>query len=233
MYRDVGEPATAIEGCESCNEGRARGHYRDVGLKIVAMPLPSDEGELIAACIRGDQAAERALLRREYPRVNATICRILGSTREADDLVQETFVSVFRGLPKFRRESKLASWIDRIAVRIVFEHIAARKRHPVLLETVPEASNADDTPYDRANAREGLRRLYAVLAHLKPDARTAFALYAIDGRSIAEVAMLTNTSTIAAKLRIWRARREVARRASADPVLGDYLVQGGDPEDEP
>lgn len=194
-----------------------------MGLEIVAKPVTVDEDELLAACLRGERAAERALFRREYARVNATVYRILGSTRDTDDLVQETFIAVFRALPRFRRESKLSTWIDRIAVRVVFQHIAARKRIPVPVEVVSDVEDRHGPLDDRAHARAGLRRLYEALGHLKPDARMAFSLYAIDGRSIAEVAQLTETTTIAAKVRIWRARRDIERRAAKDPILADYL----------
>jgi RNA polymerase sigma-70 factor (ECF subfamily) len=183
----------------------------------------ADEAALIAACVRGDRDAERTLFRREYPRINATIYRILGSTRDTDDLVQETFIAVFRALPKFRGESKLSTWIDRIAVRVVFAHIGQRKRQPVPLEIVPELPDGAAGLDERAEARAGLRRLYEALGRLKPDARLAFSLYAIDGRSIAEVAELVGTSVVTAKLRIWRARREIAKRAAADPVLSALL----------
>ena len=197
------------------------------------MTIPADdEGALIAACVRGERAAERALFRREYSRVNATVYRILGSTHETDDLVQETFIAVFRALPQFRGDSKLSTWIDRIAVRLVFQHIAARKRRALVpLESIPDPDDRIGLLADRIHARDGLRRLYEALDELKPDARTAFALYAIDGRSIAEVAALTQTSAIAAKLRIWRARREIMRRAADDPVLAGFI--GGLHEERP
>ena len=180
-----------------------------------------DEEALIAGCVRGDRESERALFRQEYPRVNATVFRLIGGSRDADDLVQETFIAVFRALPRFRGEAKLSTWIDRIAVRVVFAHIRQRHRVPVPSELFEiEAPVAG--PDDRAHAREGLRRLYAVLARLKPEARLAFALYAIDGRSIAEVAELTDSTQVSAKLRIWRARREVEKRAANDPVLRQF-----------
>ncbi|HLL21994.1 MAG TPA: sigma-70 region 4 domain-containing protein, partial [Kofleriaceae bacterium] len=83
---------------------------------------------------------------------------------------------------------------------------------------------------DQANARDGLRRLYGALAELTPEARTAYALYAIDGRSINEVAEMTGSTKITAKVRIWRARREIERRAAEDPVLNELLELGRDPE---
>lgn len=191
-------------------------------LTLVAPPSTRTDAELIAACVAGDERAQRELFRREYPRVNATIYRLLGSTRDVDDLAQEAFIAVFRALSTFRGDSKLSTWIDRIAVRVVFHHIRARKP-TVSLDVLPERASGADCN-DQVHARDGLRRLYAVLATMSPDARAAFALYAIDGRSIAEVAEITNTSVVAAKLRIWRARREVTRQAVADPVLTEFIA---------
>jgi RNA polymerase sigma-70 factor (ECF subfamily) len=193
--------------------------------------VPLTDAELIAACVAGDGAAQRLLFRREYPRVNATVYRIVGSARDADDLVQETFIAVFRGLQRFRGESKLATWIDRIAVRVVFHHLRGRGQPMLPLDVVvEEASGGSMTMDDHAHARDGLRRLYSALAELTPESRTAFALFAIDGRSIAEVAKLTQTSFVAAKCRIWRARRELMKRAAEDPVLAELVRGQGEDE---
>jgi RNA polymerase sigma-70 factor, ECF subfamily len=197
-----------------------------VGLTLVERPAPQTDEELIAACIAGDAAAQRLLFRREYSRVNATVYRIVGSARDADDLVQETFIAVFRGLPRFRGESKLSTWIDRIAVRVVFHRLRQNKRIPIPLDVVDPEEIASDV-HEQAQAREALRRLYDVLSELTPETRTAFALFSIDGRTIAEVARLTGTTVVAAKCRIWRARRQLSKRAAEDPVLAE-LVRDGD-----
>ncbi|MGE5184564.1 MAG: RNA polymerase sigma factor [Acidobacteriota bacterium] len=195
-----------------------------MGLSIVERPPPADDTQLIAACIAGDIAAQRTLFRREYARVNATVFRVLGNTRDADDLVQETFIAVFRGLPRFRGDSKLATWIDRIAVRVVCQHLAARKA-TVSLDVIGDVEDRGGPTDAQVHARDGLRRLYAALAQLTPEQRTAFALYAIDGRSIADVARLTGVTQVTAKLRIWRARRELERRAARDPVLAELVKE--------
>ena len=189
---------------------------------LVIPTSPASDAELVAASLAGDEPAQRVLFRREYPRVHATVYRLLGNLREVDDLVQETFIAAFRALATFRGDAKLSTWIDRIAVRVVFHHIRARKV-TVSLESVREPGTSGEIE-DQTHARDGLRRLYAVLATMSPDARAAFALYAIDGRSIAEVAAVTGTTMVAAKLRIWRARREVTRQAEADPVLAEFLT---------
>lgn len=179
--------------------------------------------ELIAACLAGDRAAQRALFRREYPRVHATVYRIIGASAHVDDMVQETFIAVFRALGTFRGEAKLSTWIDRIAVRVVFQHLRGRKP-TVALDVIGDVAGGGGAVDEQAHAREGLRRLYAALGELSPEARTAFALYAIDGRSIADVARLTCTTEVTAKVRIWRARREIERRAAIDPVLAVFVA---------
>jgi len=201
-----------------------------VPLKLVPRSEPTDDGELIAACIEGDKQAQRTLFRREYPRVQATVYRILGNTRDVDDLVQETFIAMFRALPTFRRDSRLSTWIDRIAVRGVFHHLRTKKAtSTIALDAIGDIDGGGRVD-EQAQARDGLRRLYASLAKLTPEARTAYALYAIDGRSIAEVAEITGSTKITAKTRIWRARREVERRAAADPVLAELLELGREVE---
>lgn len=124
-------------------------------------PVLQDDSALIAACIRGEASAQRTLFKREYQRVFKTVARLMGSNRDVDDLVQETFVSVFRALGSFRGEAKLSTWIDRIAVRAVFHHLRAKKR-TVSLDVVGELEDGTAGVEDKAQAREGLRRLYAV-----------------------------------------------------------------------
>lgn len=178
------------------------------------------ESELIAAAARGEMAAQRALFRREYARVFARVSRMPGTGSDVDDLVQETFIAVFGALPRFRREAKLSTWIDRIAVNVVLQHL--RRQRPPLQPALAPAS-AKDRIVEQAAARQGLRRLAVELADMTPASRLAFALYAIDGQSINQVAALTRSSQIAAKVRIWRARREVERRIDLDPVLAELL----------
>jgi RNA polymerase sigma-70 factor, ECF subfamily len=194
-----------------------------VALSVVDRPEASSDAELVAACVAGDAAAQRRLCMREYDRVNAIIFRILGSTRDADDLIQETFIAMFRGLPKFRGDSKLSTWIDKIAVRVVFAHIRTRKASPVSLDVIGDVDAGAGTVDARAHAREGLRRLYAALGELTPEHRVAFSLYSIDGRTIPEVAQLIGTSTVTAKLRIWRARRRLRAKIADDPILGEFV----------
>ncbi|MEM9491548.1 MAG: RNA polymerase sigma factor [Myxococcota bacterium] len=192
---------------------------------------------LVDRCLDGEQAAARELFRRQRGRVQASLYRILGSNRDMDDLLQETFIQVFRSLGSFRGESRLATWIDRIAVRAAYRHLSRSRNQltPVPLDIVDASASGDvpgvgaepagrrAEPFGQTVAREGVRRLYAALAQLPAKGRIAFALHAIDGRPVAEVARLVAASETATKLRIWRARRALERIAADDPILREFL----------
>jgi len=100
----------------------------------------------------------------------------------------------------------------------------------VALALVEESVASDVDVRRHAQVREAARRLYAALDRIEAKQRIAFALGVIDGKSLTEVAAITETTLFAVKTRVWRARRELMRRASKDAVLSAYLeeLQGGE-----
>lgn len=180
---------------------------------------------LVDRCLEGEQAAARELFRVHQGRVQASLYRVLGSNRDMDDLLQETFIQVFKSLPRFRGESRLATWIDRIAVRVAYKYIARKKNQRLTLTVDEDMPVQTVEPTDRMVAREGVRRLYRALDQLSPAARIAFSLHAIDGRSVAEVADCIGASVTATKLRIWRARRALYKHAASDAILAQFLEE--------
>ena len=177
---------------------------------------------LVDRCLSGEAAAARELFRQRHRRVHATLYRVLGRNRDIDDLVQDTFIEVFKSLQGFRGEALLSTWIDRITVRVAYRYLSKNKTATLTTELAAEPRDVIGTD-QRAFAREGVRRLYAALAEMSATARVAFALHEIDGRSVAEVAAVVGASVTATKLRIWRARRALMRRAIEDPVLSEFL----------
>jgi RNA polymerase sigma-70 factor, ECF subfamily len=178
---------------------------------------------LVDRCLDGEQAAARELFRRQRGRVQATLYRILGSNRDMDDLLQETFIQIFRSLDSFRGEARLSTWIDRIAVRVAYRYLSSKRRSLLTVEMIDEPDGPRSQPDRRALAREGVRRFYAALAEQPAGGRIAFALHEIEGRSVAEVAAIIGASTTATKLRIWRTRRALMKQAAQDPILAEFL----------
>lgn len=190
---------------------------------------------LVDRCLTGEPAATRELFRRHRGRVHACLYRVLGTNRDMDDLLQEAFLQVFQSLRGWRAEASLATWIDRVAVRVAYRYLSQRKRRiatdPLDDEDGPAmaaAPVAEAQGARRQLARDGVKRLYAVLDELSPAARLAFSLHEIDGRSISETAELVGSSVTATKLRVWRARNRVQAAAAADPILSEFLEPAGE-----
>jgi RNA polymerase sigma-70 factor (ECF subfamily) len=176
----------------------------------------------------GDRAAQRELFHSLKNAVHHTLYRILGANRDIEDLIQDAFLEIFRALPSFRGDSSLGRWAQTIATRTAYLSIERRKPAAVDLEVVEdEIVDRDPDAHRVAQARQAARRLYAALDKIDAKQRIAFALAVIDGLSLAEVAVLTESSLVAVKTRVWRARRDLMRRAHKDPVLASYLAEFG------
>jgi RNA polymerase sigma-70 factor (ECF subfamily) len=185
--------------------------------------------ELAQRAASGDRAAQRELFLEQRTNVHRALFRILGGNREIEDLLQDSFIEIFRALPSFRGDSTLGRWCQTIAVRVAY--LAISRRHPptVELALVEDTVPSDADVRRHVQVREAARRLYAALDRIEAKQRIAFALAVIDGKSLAEVAQLTDSSVFAIKTRVWRARRELMRRAGKDAVLTAYLqdLEGG------
>ncbi len=178
----------------------------------------------------GDRAAQRELFAAQKTSVHHTLFRILGNNRDLEDLVQDAFLEIFRALPSFRGDSTLTRWCQTIATRTAYLAISRRKPPSIDLALVEEIVASDANTHRIAQMREAARRLYAAMERIDAKQRIAFALAVIDGLSLAEVAQLTESSVVAVKTRVWRARKDLMKRAGKDAVLAGYLdeLAGGE-----
>ena len=197
---------------------------------LAARTIPDhDELALITRSVAGDRAAQHALFIAQRELVHRTLFRILGKNHDMEDLLQDTFIQIFRSLARFRGESSFARWCGIIATRVAWNYIEHRPGIPSSMDDVElhqVAGPVRDAEAD-FDARDAARRLYSHLDRMDVKLRISFTLAVVDGRPLAEVAILTNASLVAVKTRVWRARRELERRASKDVVLAAYLAQLG------
>ena len=131
------------------------------------------ERELVARCRQGDESAFRELVDRYSPMVFALAARLVAPQR-AEDIAQETFLRVHRGLAYFRGDAKLSTWIYRIVSNVAFEARGRERPHDVSLDDkggpgVAMAARTASSPtwscawLDKAMAR--LPEHYRVLVH--------------------------------------------------------------------
>lgn len=187
-------------------------------------PEPPDLA-LIDRCRHGDRAALEVVLRENAPSVERLIGRMVGPDAELEDLLQQTLIAAVKSFPRYRGEASVKTWLCRIAVNIVKQHLRRphRKRR-VALELVPERPTAPElSPDVRARQQHALERLFHHLEAIGTDKRLAFVLHVVEGYSIDEVAALTGASSSATKSRIFWCRRALLSRAKKDPALRSYL----------
>jgi RNA polymerase sigma-70 factor (ECF subfamily) len=179
----------------------------------------ADDAALIAAARLGDGAAFARLFRLHADTVRTRITRLVGPVPERDDLVQQVFIALHRGLPTYRSEAKLSTYLHRIAVNIAYDHLrgrhrAAEKEGPLDAEAlVAQLGPALD---DQVAARADLARLFGLLNQLSPKKRIAFVLVAVEGCSLAEAAELIGARKAAVKQRALHARRDLMARLAAE-----------------
>ncbi len=181
---------------------------------------------------RGDYAAFETLVARFQGRVFGLARRITGQQQDAEDVVQQTFLSVIEHLDDFRAESSVAAWILRIAANHALKILRKRRG----LSTVPLDTGAEDDSYatiphpdfiaqwrdnpeDLAQQAETKRLLESSLAELDEKFRIVFVLRDVEGLSIKETAELVGISEANVKVRLLRAR--LLLREKLTRTLGD------------
>ena len=153
-----------------------------------------------------DQPDFQAVWSEFYPAVWAHCHRLLGSASEADDATQEVFLAVYDGLDSFRGESRMFTWLYRIATRIALRHRAKLHRQPYQPTTEPTTAEPDVLEYQ-------LRR---ALASLSLEHATMLSLFAAEGLSHSEIAEILGIPEGTVWSRLHTARRKLAEQLAED-----------------
>lgn len=179
---------------------------------------PLSPEELVRWCQRtlpDDSRAFEALIARYKGRVYATTYRLMGNPHDAEDLAQEVFVKIYRGIRTLDDPATLNTWIYRITTNACYDALDKRRRSPATDSLTPddewdgEPRYADDrtlTPEASALQRELRRCIEATLRELDDDGRAALVLRDVEGRSYQEIAEGLKVGLSAIKMRIHRAR---------------------------
>lgn len=179
---------------------------------------------------RGDSAAMRVIYERFAPRIYNFLLKMLGSREEAEDVTQQTFVSVLRQLKGLRDAKQLESWIYRIARNEVYQRF--RRKKALHLEGGDAADYNELLQEHRmhGNPERALLNvelgqvLQAVLGGLPLKMREAFILAVVQGLSYQDVSAITGRSLLAVKTDIYRARLNLRERLKG---YMDFGIEAG------
>ncbi len=178
--------------------------------------------ELVDRAQAGDEEAFTELVHRHESRVYTLALKMLRNPADAEDVLQETFISALRGLPQFRGDSTFATWLYRIAYNATLMKL--RTSAPAI--SLDEAIDGDesempreltDWTHDPENAllnQEARGEMQAAVDTLSPALRSVFVLRDVDGLSTEETAAVLQVSAQVVKTRLHRARLILRNRLS-------------------
>jgi len=184
---------------------------------------PDNDAALVDAIRRGDAGSREALYHRFKRRVYALAVRIVG-TVDAEEVAQEAFIRIFRGLTKFRGDAALATWIYRLAVNAALSH---RSRRAAAAQ--PEAPDAVDAQAGAEPVRGDavLRvRIERALARLPVGYRTVIVLHDVEGLEHEEVAQILGCHVGTSKSQLHKARARLREMLAADGITAAALETG-------
>ncbi|MEQ1678906.1 MAG: RNA polymerase sigma factor, partial [Chitinophagaceae bacterium] len=136
------------------------------------------ENDLIRGCIAGDRRLQEELYRRFAPKMYAVCLRYASNAEEAEDILQEGYIKIFKKLDSFRGEGSFEGWVRRIFVNTAIEHFR-RKRY--LTPITEKEENTIEGKYTTVLDDLGAKDIMALVQELSPGYRTVFNLYVVEG----------------------------------------------------
>jgi RNA polymerase sigma-70 factor (ECF subfamily) len=186
-------------------------------------PERTADSRLVARSLEGDFSAFEEIYAQHASRLYTLAVRMLGNAADAEDLLQEIFLTAYRKLASFRGNSSLGTWLYRLGVNACLDHLrsrGARNRQRT------ESLEADDSPVmsttDQALSLSQFDLERAIRA-LPPAARTAFVLHDVEGFAHHEIAEMLGVAVGTSKSQVHKARlriREYLLQSDAGPSAG-------------
>ena len=167
---------------------------------------------MVTRAARGDADAFRALVADYQRLVGHVVFRMIRDQAEREDVCQDVFIRVYRKLHSFRFESKLSTWIARIAYRTCLNHLE-KKRMPLAEDVAPddvaivhESARVLTTPADETEAREVRAFVRERVETLPLGYRTAITLHYLEDMSIPEICEVMELPAGTVKSHLYRGR---------------------------
>lgn len=181
-----------------------------------------DDSGLVAAFLEGEKRAFNILVDRYQGRLVNFVYRTTGDRERAEDLVQETFIRVYRHLHRFDQSKKFSTWIYTIASNLAKNELRNRSRNPlVLFQAIRRNWDADQKPLewedntyrpDDLFRKRHLRQMVeSAVEELPEHHRTVFVLRELEGKTYEEIAEITSCNLGTVKSRLNRARNNFAQ----------------------
>jgi RNA polymerase sigma factor (sigma-70 family) len=164
------------------------------------------ERELIEGCLKGDSKSQRRLFEQHAGKMMTVCRRYSRDQKEAEDILQESFIRVFANIGQYRFEGPLEAWIRRIVVHTALKIIRKKNVHFDDLDNHPEEVPLIDS---EALTNLGAEELLRLIAGLPDGYRLVFNLHVIEGYDHGEIAAMLNIDSVTSRSQFLKARRRL------------------------
>lgn len=161
------------------------------------------ESDLISGCIDGNRRLQEELYNRFSPRMYGVCLRYAGNAEEAEDILQEGFIKVYKKLGSFRSEGSFEGWIRRIFVNTAIEHFRRKK---YLLPVTEKEESTMEGNYLSVLDDLAERDILELVRQLSPGYRTVFNMYVVEGYTHKEIGEIMGISEGTSKSQLSRAK---------------------------
>ncbi len=161
----------------------------------------------------GDQDALARLIDRNLDHVRRIVYPMVLNHADTDDVVQEVFVRVVKGLGSFRRDAQFSTWLRRVTMNTVYRFLQQQRRRPQGSEMVCGSEAPCEFQPEQAALRGELdEAIRCALGELSPELRGALVMTVFEGVAPAELAAIEGCSRTTVYWRVHRARRALKKR---------------------
>lgn len=168
------------------------------------MPKETSDIQLVDGCVRNDRRFQELLYSRFCGKMNAICLGYSGNQNDADDILQEAFIKVFKNIRDFRFECPLEGWIRKIVVHTAIDNYRISVKHPTIVLINESIDFIDDTEFPHPGDYSYFMDLISKL----PDGyRLIFNLYVIEGYSHKEIAEKVGINEGTSKSQLSRAKK--------------------------
>ena len=170
--------------------------------------------ELLQCCIAGKQSAQLEVYNRYYKAMFNTALRIVKDTAQAEDIMQESFLSAFTKLHTFKGEVTFGSWLKRIVINnSIHQYRKQQKKNEVALdEVLYKVEDNDGIASDHVFTELKAQKVMETMKDLKENYRVSLTLHLIEGFDYEEISEIMNISYANCRTTVSRAKESLRKK---------------------
>lgn len=175
--------------------------------------IQEHERILLERAAQGDHKAFSELFYSYKDMVYRVVYKLLGTSEETNDAVQQTFIELYKSLPNYQGKSKFTTWLYRIAVNVSIQFFRKKRLQDRNVELDPEMFTSEETEKELPGERTELRKqIEEALESLHIRKRAVLILHDVENRTMEEISEITGVPVGTIKSRLFYARNELKKK---------------------